>query len=637
MDGSSQVCRVVHLDETSLPFPATAAAPAAAEDQQWSIGITGTLPGITLSDNVDLNPLLENGNSDPGTGLSPFGPHASIRFDVWIPPSSHNSNNHDYTGPLCVPSSLTLIAGPGSLTVPIPSPQHDRWTAGKWHSINAPINTSSDGTYLKNEERATWNALTRLELNYHCVGNTTKTSSSSSTTNSISTGSSSTNNSRCSSIKIQLIRVCKGLSFSSFCTVTTTAIYKTECRECRCQTCHKEDCKCLTTYPGTCPFDNCSDCPCAPICQCCYESKCDYPCNCETCCESRSFTSCTRAITFEVASLAPAGGVERGGAHVILTSTSSFVATAEMACRFGPERNNGREGGVIVPATLLSSRTLACVAPPYNATVMTDINGSSSSSNSSSSNRGKSVVVEVSLNGQQWTRSGRTFHYCPSSSSSSLRKGDEEEEEEIDDERENEECLAAHDSCLPGWTGKNCTLKCPGNANNPCNGEGFCLAVGTGEEGMDEEEASCVCKPGFEGVACDVGVIVASSTTESSNNSTSSTSLSKTVASSSISSEPGSSSSTDSSAMRQGLLLGMGACLLLLTLAAVAVYVKRVEVLEFIFWTLAASRFERLQHGQEQGDSLGEVEEGRQSVELTAASSSLQQLENEEVGEVTVM
>jgi len=217
-----------------------------------------------------------------------------------------------------------------------------------------------------------------------------------------------------------------------------------------------------------------------------------------------------------------------------------------------------------------------------------------------------------------------------------LRKGDEEEEK-IDDERENEECLAAHDSCLPGWTGKNCTLKCPGNANNPCNGEGFCLAVGTGEEGMDEEEASCVCKPGFEGVACDVGVIVVSSTTESSNNSTSSTSLSKTVASSSISSEPGSSSSTDSSAMRQGLLLGMGACLLLLTLAAVAVYVKRVEVLEFIFWTLAASRFERLQHGQEQGDSLGEVEEGRQSVELTAASSSLQQLENEEVGEVTVM
>ena len=323
--------------------------------------------------------------------------------------------------------------------------------------------------------------------------------------------------------------------------------------------------------------------------------------------------------------------MEEGGAHIIITSTSSFVATAEMACRFGPEREGEMEGGVIVPATLLSSTTLACVSPPYDAMAMTGVGNSSS--NSSSSSKGKSVVVEVSLDGQQWTRSGSTFYYCPSSSSSSLGRGEEEEQ----NKREKEECLAEHDSCLPGWTGKNCKLKCPGRANNPCNGEGFCLAVGTGEQEKEEEEASCVCKSGFEGPACNAAVVMASSITESSNDSSSSTSSSKTVASSSTSSDPSSSSSTASSAMRQGLLLGVGACLLLLTLAAVAVYVKRVEVGEFVFWTLAATRFERLQHGQGQGGSVGEVEEGRQSVELTAKSSSLQQVEDEEVGEVTIM
>jgi len=324
--------------------------------------------------------------------------------------------------------------------------------------------------------------------------------------------------------------------------------------------------------------------------------------------------------------------MEGGGAHVVVRSTSSFVATPEMICRFGgsegKEGEGGREGGVIVPATLLSSTTLACVAPPFDATAMTVSNSTSSSSSSSSSSKDRSVVVEVSLDGQQWTRSGRTFHYCPSSSSSSLGGGEEEEEQ---DKKEKEECLAAHDSCLPGWTGKACNLKCPGGASNPCNGGGFCVAVVKGDEGKEEEEASCVCKSGFEGTACE--------TAASSNNDTNSSGskiTSKAVAPSSSSSES-SSSSTASSAMRQGLMLGVGACLLLLTLAGVAIYAKRAEVGEFVFWTLAATRFERLQQGQGQGGGVGEVEEGRggrRSVELTAA---LRQENDEEGGKVTIM
>ena len=90
--------------------------------------------------------------------------------------------------------------------------------------------------------------------------------------------------------------------------------------------------------------------------------------------------------------------------------------------------------------------------------------------------------------------------------------------------------------------------------------------------------------------------------------------------------------------MRQGLMLGVGACLLLLTLAGVAVYVKRTEVGELVFWTLAATRFERLRQGQGQGGGVGEVEEGRgggrQSVELTPA---LRQEDDEEGREVTIL
>ena len=620
---------MLHLDETSLAFPPSGAATGS------QTATTGALPGITLSDNLDLTPLLEHDSDPAAAGISPFGQHASVRFDAWIPPPPPHEKNDVAIETLCVPSSLTFIAGPGSLSVPIPSPAHGGWAAGKWHSIEVPINNrAGDGASLDNGDKATWNALTRLELNYKCGGgDTTKTSSSASSSSSSSSSS--------NSIKIQLVRICKTLPIPSFCTVASTSVYKTECHECNCQTCHKEDCKCLTTYLGTCPFDTCADCPCVPFCQCCYESKCDYPCNCETCCESRSFTSCATAITYGVVSLLPAGGMEGGGAHVIVKSTSSFLATPEMACRFGEEGGEGgREGGVVVPATLLSSTTMACVAPPFDATAMMVSNSSSrssSSSSGSSSSRGgeKSVVVEVSLDGQQWTSSGRTFHYCPSSSSSSPSLGGGEGEEEEQDKKGKEECLAAHDSCLPGWTGKGCNLKCPGSANNPCNGGGFCVAVATNEEGKEEEEASCVCKSGYEGAACEI--IISSSIDSSSSSSSKITS--KAVASSSSSSEPSSSSSsTASSAMRQGMLLGVGACLLLLTLAGLAVYVKRTEVGEFVFWTLAATRFERLQQGQGESGGVGEVEEGRgggrRSVELTAA---LRQEDDEEGGEVTML
>lgn len=100
-------------------------------------------------------------------------------------------------------------------------------------------------------------------------------------------------------------------------------------------------------------------------------------------------------MTYGVAALSPAAGEASGGARVLITALTEFVEpTAHVAsmaaCRFG--------GDAIVPATVLSGTTLACVAPPlaYNVTTAA-----------------VAVPVEVTLDGgEQWTQERRAFTYC---------------------------------------------------------------------------------------------------------------------------------------------------------------------------------------------------------------------------------
>lgn len=114
-----------------------------------------------------------------------------------------------------------------------------------------------------------------------------------------------------------------------------------------------------------------------------------------TCCDSEPFTACNRALTYGVAALSPAAGEASGGARVLITALTEFVEpTAHVAsmaaCRFG--------GDAIVPATVLSGTTLACVAPPlaYNVTTAA-----------------VAVPVEATLDGgEQWTQERRAFTYC---------------------------------------------------------------------------------------------------------------------------------------------------------------------------------------------------------------------------------
>ncbi len=144
------------------------------------------------------------------------------------------------------------------------------------------------------------------------------------------------------SMKVKLVRVCKALPVPSLCTVVTTTTFSSDC------------------------------------------GACDWQAEREPCCETRPFTFCTAATTYGVAHLAPAASLVQGGAHVVVTSDTSFVATPHMACRFGE---------TVVPATLRSARTLACVAPPAD--------------------HAGAVALDVTLDGgQQWTRSGHQFHYC---------------------------------------------------------------------------------------------------------------------------------------------------------------------------------------------------------------------------------
>ena len=118
----------------------------------------------------------------------------------------------------------------------------------------------------------------------------------------------------------------------------------------------------------------------------------------ETCCESQSFTACSRALAYGVAALSPAVGATGGGARVLVKATTEFVeptahAASMAACRFGDD--------AVVPAMVLSGTMLACVAPPLG------YNGGTTAT------AAVAVPVEVTLDGgKQWTDDGRVFTYC---------------------------------------------------------------------------------------------------------------------------------------------------------------------------------------------------------------------------------
>ena len=487
---------------------------------------------------VDLRPFFlqqENNNETPFL--------LTLHFDVWIPSGAH----------YCLPSSISLVAAEAEaaaqeLTIPLALPEGG-WKAGKWNSVQAPV--ASPPLLEEEEEGKKWEALARLEMGYECEKPLLPPSQEQ-----------EQQEQQQQYIKLELVRLCKALPSPSICTVVSTDAYKTDCHECNCQTCHKDGCGCVTILSGQCPFDECRNCLCAPFCKCCYEAACDYRCNCETCCESRSFTSCADAVSYEVAELVPAAGGVEGGAHVVVTSTSTFVETPEMACRFGED--------LVVPATLLTATTLACVAPAFN--------------NKTTESVSVPVSVEVSLDGgQQWTNSGHIFYYCPA---------------------DDVACLQSHNSCPPGWVGEGCDVECAGGAVTPCHGNGFCLTRG-GEGG---EEGTCRCKPGFEGLACEKeGTIKPAAASPKGDKG-----------------EEEGRSTAQSSAMRQGLALGVGVSFMLLAVAGVAVYMNRAELGEYVFWALASTRFERLHRPG--GDSVSDAaaEEGRGGrggrVELTHSS-----------------
>lgn len=165
----------------------------------------------------------------------------------------------------------------------------------------------------------------------------------------------------------------------------------------------------------------------------------------------------------------------------------------------------------------------------------------------------KEVPVEVSLDGQHWTSNDKTFKYCQAG----------------------EECH--HEPCPKGWKGSNCTIECLGGASSPCNDHGLCL---------DDPAGSCVCQPGYRGEACEE-IGPSSSSTDPHMSESSSSDLNG--------------GNRKNGTMKQGVLLGIGLSIMVLVLAIVAIYIKRAEVTEYIYWTLAHTRFQRL-HPESPGD-----------------------------------
>ena len=245
-----------------------------------------------------------------------------------------------------------------------------------------------------------------------------------------------------------------------------------------------------------------------------------YTCNCQTCYDTKPFTSCSKAVTYGIARLHPAAGAEAGGTPVLITSTTSFQSSTKLNCRFGT---------VVVPAAFVSPTTLQCVSPAFNPT-------------SGKTAKDRSVPVEVSLDGENWTHDNTQFRYCGPK----------------------EFCP----NCDSGWKGKNCSVECQGGAIHPCNGRGICL---------DEPAGECTCHEGFTGRACEYDTATTKSWPKGGEG--------------------------KGRAKMQGIVLGLSISISVLLVLCLVGYVKRSEVLEYVFWTLAATRFQRLhQHDHPTGD-----------------------------------
>jgi len=209
--------------------------------------------------------------------------------------------------------------------------------------------------------------------------------------------------------------------------------------------------------------------------------------------------------------------------------------TNAMACRFG--------AGAPVPATLLNPTTLACVAPPAAPAGADGGNATAAAA---------VVPVEVTLDGgAQWTHDGQAFAYCP--------------EGDVD-------CLRAHASCPHGWKGPGCDVECRGGAADPCGGRGFCV---------DEPPGACQCRDGYAGEACERADPVA---------------LAAAAAAAKAAAAPGDGdvNQQQGSALGRGVAMGLGLAALVLVAVGGLLYTRRDAVAERVFWSLAASRFDRL-------------------------------------------
>jgi hypothetical protein len=118
--------------------------------------------------------------------------------------------------------------------------------------------------------------------------------------------------------------------------------------------------------------------------------------------------------------------------------------------------------------------------------------------------------------------------------------------------------------CPNGWKGPNCTIECQGGSVNPCNGRGACLEDPPGE---------CACQKGYSGKACE------------------------TLTKDGLGADAAAEAGRRGGSMRAGMLLGVGLSASVLAVACLALYVKRRDVMEHVYWWLAATRFERLRQG----------------------------------------
>lgn len=302
-----------------------------------SAGVAGDLPAVPLVEEKDLWPR--------GGSAAIVSEGATLRLEAWVQATNVTSSGG---GDRCFPNALTLAAGPDRLRIPLP-PQPMDWLSNQWNDIEAPVS---------NLEHVAWAALNQLAPSYACGSGEgdaqepeIKVRRQSQPKDCYFKLFMMPYNATPLSQQVRLVRICTPVPAPSLCLVASTVKAKTDCRPC----------------------DDSG----------------------ESCCESQSFTACSKALTYGVAALSPTAGEAGGGAHVLVKATTEFVeptapAASMAACRFGDD--------AIVPATVLSGAMLACVAPPlgYNLTTTA-----------------MAVPVEVTLDGgKQWTHDGRAFTYC---------------------------------------------------------------------------------------------------------------------------------------------------------------------------------------------------------------------------------